>query len=209
MNRTQYRLLQRTALSLVPLVFLLLAPGSLTAQQGLGFGYSFGYQSVGGDYGDALNGGIEADFAMGYTKGRLRYGAGANWASLAMEEPFQDESWSNVSFHFGLAFFPRAEGAVRPFIEGRMVGRRLRPENGFLGGVPAEGEENTSPVRVFGVSGTAIAGVEIGMTRRSWARLAAYWGRIDTADAELGDIGMGTLNSGTISGFRVGIFWTP
>jgi len=195
--------------SLVPLVPLM--PGALTAQQGLGFEGAFGYQAVGGDYGDALKGGIDGEFVIVYTRNRLRYGVGVDWASYTMEEPNDDRSWSNVAFHLGLAYFILGDdGAVRPFVEGRMVGRRLRPEGEhFGGGTPEEPGENTSPIRVFGISGAALAGVEIGLTRRSWVKLAGYWGNINTDNAELGEVDLGTFNTGSVAGFRVGIFWTP
>ena len=214
MNRCQCRSLPSAPRSVGPLMvgllLLVLAPGSLAAQQGLGFEVTFGYQGLSGDYGDVLKGGIDSEFVLAYTRGRLRYGLGANWASYDMEAPNEDESWSNIASHLGLAFYLLAEGRVRPFIEARVVGRRLRPENHFLGGQedPEEPGENTSPIRVFGVSGAAVAGVEIGLSRRSWAKLAGYAGTINTESADLGDINLGAVDSGRVFGFRVGIFWT-
>ena len=198
MNRTQSRSLRGTTLSVVALVLVLLVSGSLTAQQGLGFEFSFGYQSVNGEYGDVLTGGVDADFSLVYTHGKLRYGIGSNWASYGVAvEGFQKESWSNITSHLGLAYFPLAdEKRLRPFIEVRLEGRRLRPEN-------------TSEIRVFGVGGAALVGVEIGLSRRSWAKVAGYWGVINTQDAELGHINLGTVDSGNVIGFRVGLVWIP
>ena len=215
LNQTQLRLLQGTRLSVVPLVFVLLASGSATAQQGLGFDFSFGHQWVGGDYGDVLKGGVDAEFAVLYTHRRLRYGFGSNWASYGVAvEGFQKESWSNITSHLGLAYFPLAdEKRLRPFIEVRLEGRRLRPEGDHLPPeVPPEDPEdgeNTSEIRVFGVGGATLVGVEIGMWRGAWAKVAGYWGVINTEDAELGDINLGTVDSGSVAGFRVGIVWTP
>ena len=149
------------------LLFGLLPSGSLMAQQGLGFEGSFGYQSLNGEYGDILKGGVDAEFSMVYTHNRLRYGIGMDWASYQMEEPFEKESWSNVAGHLALSFFPFAGGGgrVRPWIEIRTVGRRLRPEGDFLGGghePPDKEGENISPIRVFGMSGAACCG------RRDW-----------------------------------------
>ena len=192
----------------------LVAPGSLAAQQGLGFEASFGYQSVNGEYGDILKGGVDGEFSVVYTNGRLRYGIGLDWASYRMVEPFEKESWSNVAGHLALSFFPFAEGGgrVRPWIEIRTVGRRLRPEGDFLGGghaPPDEEGENISPIRVFGMSGAAVAGVEIGLTRRSWLKLGGYLSTVNTENAELGEIDLGTVDSGSIIGFRLGLFWIP
>ena len=215
MNRTQSRSLRGTTLSVVPLVFALLASGSLTAQQGLGFEVLFGHQWVNGGYGDVLTGGVDADFSMVYTHNKLRYGIGSNWASYGVAvEGFQKESWSNITRHLGLAYFPLAdEKRLRPFIEVRLEGRRLRPEGDHLPPEdppedPDEGE-NTSEIRVFGVGGAALVGVEIGLSRRSWAKVAGYWGVINTQDAELGDINLGTVDSGNVVGFRVGLVWIP
>ena len=78
MNLTQSRALRGTTLSVLLLLFVLLTSGSATAQQGLGFEFSFGYQSVNGGYGDVLTGGVDADFSLVYTHGKLRYGIGSN-----------------------------------------------------------------------------------------------------------------------------------
>ena len=213
MNRTQARCLPGTMLPVLPLLLALLAPCSLNAQQGLGFEFSFGHQSVGGDYGEVLTGGVDAEFVLMYTHNKLRYGIGSNWASYGVVEPFQKESWSNIASHLGLAFFPLAEKRVSPFIEVRLVGRRLRPEGDHLAEEDPEEEpdegENTSEIRVFGMSGSALAGVEVRLSRRSWAKVAGYWGTINTENAELGDINLGTVDSGSVYGFRVGLVWTP
>jgi hypothetical protein len=74
---------------------------------------------------------------------------------------------------------------------------------------PPEEGENTSDIRVFGMAAAAVAGVEVGITRRSWLRVAGYLGDINTSNAELGDIDLGTVDSGQVYGFRVGLFWVP
>jgi len=188
--------------------------GSLAAQQGLGFEGSIGYQSLNGEYGDVLKGGVDGEFSIVWTRSKLRYGIGLDWASYQMVEPFEKESWSNVAGHLALSFFPFAEGGgrVRPWIEIRTVARRLRPEGDFLGGghaPPDEEGENISPIRVFGMSGAAVAGVEIGLTRRSWLKLGGYLSTINTENAELGEIDLGTVDSGSIIGFRLGLLWIP
>ena len=209
-NRTQACLLRRTTLSFVPLVLILLAAGPLTAQQGIGFESSFGYQSLSGEYGDVLKGGVDAEFAVVWTRTRFRYGIGIDWASYHAEAPFEGESWSNIVSYFGVTFFPWPETRLRPFIQLRAEGRRLRPEGDHLTDEePPEEGENTSDIRVFGMAAGAVAGVEIGMTRRSWLRLAGYLGDINTDEAELGDIDLGTVDSGRVYGFRVGLFWIP
>jgi hypothetical protein len=219
MNLLGYGSLPRAPRTVGPLMvglllLVLLASGSLTAQQGLGFEASFGYQSVNGEYGDILEGGVDGEFSVLYTRNKLRYGIGMDWASYHMVEPFEKESWSNVAGHLALSFFPFAEGGgrVRPFIEVRAVGRRLRPEGDFLGGghaPPDEEGENISPIRVFGMSGAALAGIEIGLTDRSWLKLGGYLSTINTENAELGEIDLGTVDSGSILGFRLGLLWIP
>ena len=210
MNRTRCRLLHGTTLWVVPLVVTLLAAGSLTAQQGIGFESSVGYQSLSGEYGDVLKGGVDAELSVVWTRTRVRYGLGIDWASYDQEAPFENESWSNIVSFFGLTFFPFPETRLRPFIQLRAEGRRLRPEGDHLTDEePPEEGENTSDIRVFGMSGGAVAGVEIGITRRSWLRVAGYLGNINTENAELGDIDLGTVDSGRVYGFRVGLFWIP
>ena len=64
MNRTRSRLIQGTTLWVVSLTCLLLTSDPVTAQQGLGFEGFFGYQSVNGDYGEVLKGGVDAEFSI-------------------------------------------------------------------------------------------------------------------------------------------------
>ncbi len=210
MNRTRCRLLHGTTLWVVPLVVTLLAAGSLTAQQGIGFESSVGYQSLSGEYGDVLKGGVDAELSVVWTRTRVRYGLGIDWASYDQEAPFENESWSNIVSFFGLTFFPFPETRLRPFIQLRAEGRRLRPEGDHLTDEePPEEGENTSDIRVFGMAAGVVGGVEIGMTRRSWLRVAGYLGDINTENADLGDIDLGTVDSGRVYGFRVGLFWVP
>ena len=210
MNRRHFRLLHGTTLWVAPLVFTMLTVGSLTAQQGIGFESSVGYQSLSGEYGDVLKGGIDAELSVVWTRTRVRYGLGIDWASYDQEAPFENESWSNIVSFFGLTFFPFPETRLRPFIQLRAEGRRLRPEGDHLTDEePPEEGENTSDIRVFGMAAGVVGGVEIGMTRRSWLRVAGYLGDINTENADLGDIDLGTVDSGRVYGFRVGLFWVP
>jgi len=205
-------LLHRTTLWVAPLVFSVLTVGSLTAQQGIGFESSVGYQSLSGEYGDVLKGGVDAELSVVWTRTRFRYGIGMDWASYHMEEPNEKESWSNIVAHFGVTFFPLPASRLRPFIQLRAEGRRLRPEGDFLGGghaPPDEEGENISPIRVFGMAGGLVGGVEVGITQRSWLRVAGYLGTINTENAELGEIDAGTVDSGGVVGFRVGLFFIP
>jgi len=212
-NRTQFRLLQGTTLWVVPLVLTLLASGSLTAQQGLGFETSLGYQWVGGDgstsYGEFLDGGVDGEFLLVYTRGKLRFGLGADWASYGMNAPNEAESWSNIASSLGVAFFP-FEGRISPFVEVRLVNRRLRPEGDFLSDLlPEEEGENTSDIRVDGVTGALLLGVDIRMTDRWWVKVSSYASKIATSDVVLDEINLGTVDTGNVLGFRVGLFWTP
>ena len=213
MNHMQFRLLQGTTLWTVPLVLTLLTSGSLTAQQGLGFEASLGYQWVTGggstSYGEFLDGGVDGEFVLVYTRGKLRYGIGADWASYGMNAPNEAESWSNIASHLGVAFFP-FEGRISPFVEVRLVNRRLRPEGDFLADAPPDEEgENSSDIRVDGVTGALLLGVDIRMTDRWWAKVSGYASKIATSDVVLDEINLGTVDTGNVLGLRVGLFWTP
>lgn len=213
MNRMRSNLLQRATLSVAPFALILLASGSLTAQQGLGFEASLGYQWVTGggssSYGKFLDGGVDGEFVLVYTRGKLRYGLGSDWASYGMNAPNEAESWSNIASHLGVAFFP-FEGRISPFVEVRLVNRRLRPEGDFLTDVlPPEEGENTSDIRVDGVTGAFLLGVDIRMTDRWWAKVSGYASKIATSDVVLDEINLGTVDTGNVLGFRVGLFWTP
>ena len=192
-------------------MFILLTSDPLSAQQeqGIGFESSVGYQGLNGEYGEVLKGGIDAEFSVVWTQNRLRYGIGMDWASYHMQEPYEKESWSNVAVHAALSFFPMGHQRISPWIELRLVGRRLRPEDGFLGGEePDEEGENTSP-RVFGTSGAGLAGVEIALTRRAWLKVGGYLSTINTSNVDLEEIDRDPVDSGSILGFRVGLFWIP
>jgi len=185
-------------------------PALAQDQQGFGFEAAFGYEGLSGEYGEVLKGGVNFEYSLAYSREHVRYLLGINWASYQMEAPNEEESWSNVATHLGVAYFFRPGAPIRPFFGLRLVARRLRPEGDFLGGVPAEGEhegENTSPVRVFGVSGAANAGFEVRLSARSALQLSGYWGTINTADAELGEIDLETVNEGQIWGLRIGLAW--
>ena len=75
-------------------------------------------------------------------------------------------------------------------------------------GEPDEEGENTA-FRVFGASGAALLGLEIPVSRRVALDVAAYVSSVNTENAELGDIDLGTVNSGGLWGFRFGLFWVP
>jgi len=213
-------LLPKAILSVAPIALILLASGPLTAQQGFGFEASLGYQWVSGggssSYGKFLDGGVDGEFVAVYTRGKLRYGIGANWASYGMNAPNEAESWSNIASHLGVAFFP-FERRISPFVEVRLVNRRLRPEGDFLtdllppeeGELPPEEGENTSDIRVDGVTGAFLLGVDIRMTDRWWVKVSSYASKIATTDVVLDEINLGTVDTGNVLGFRVGLFWTP
>jgi len=199
-----------TTLWVAPLICILLASTSLTAQQGIGFESSFGYQSLSGEYGDVLKGGVDAEFSVVWTRTKFRYGIGMDWASYHQEPPFGSESWSNIVSFFGVTFFPWPETRLRPFIQLRAEGRRLRPEGDHLTEVePPEEGENTSEIRVDGWSGAFLLGADVRMTDRWWAKVAGYYSKISTQSADLGEIDLGTFDAGNVVGLRVGLFWTP
>lgn len=188
---------------------MIATPAHAQDRQGFGFEALFGYEGVGGEYGAALDGGVNFEYSIAYSREHIRYLVGIDWASYDMHPPNEEESWSNVATHIGAEYFFLPGSSFRPFLGARIVGRRLRPEGEFLGGVPPEGgeDENTSPIRVFGVSAAANAGFELRLSARSALHVAGYFGNIDTEDAELGEIDLETLNEGTIWGLRIGLAW--
>ena len=69
--------------------------------------------------------------------------------------------------------------------------------------------ENRSDSRGDGVTGDVWLGVDIRMTDRWWAKVSADESRIATSDVVLDEINLGTVDTGNVLGFRVGLFWTP
>lgn len=181
------------------------------AQEGFGFVWLFGYRSVGGDYGQILDGGASAEFDIFYQHNSLRYGGGVNYASYQMAEPYDSlESWSSLEAHVSFTYLFRNRSSFLPYVQLRGVFTRLRPRDAAFATdtVPPEpGESLTDPVSGF--SGAVVAGAEIRLTSGLALDLSALFTRLNTGDPNLSAIGLEPLSSGTAWAGRAGVVWRP
>ncbi len=194
------------------LVLVLVGPRSAAAQRsGLGFDIKLGYSSLGGEYGQVLEDGIDGEFNIYYGLERLRLGWGINLVSYGMAQPAEDfDSWSQVGLQWSVAYPFRSGAAMQPYVEGRLTWDRLRPEDHEEGFSDPEEEEEEDPhPRVSGWGGTAVAGVFASLTETVLLDLSARYGIFSTAEADLEYLNQPNIASGNRWGVRLGIVWYP
>ncbi len=198
----------RTSLSSRILVLLacgLLCLVSRAAAQedSFGFRFAFGWQELGGDIGDPFDGAVDAEFSILVPVSVLRVGAGANWASFA--QTGADASWSQVRFH-GLVGVPfRLSERVHPYIEGRWTFRHMRPEDDrFFGGE----DELLRDFKATGHGLEGVAGVALFLSPRVALDLSAAMGSFGVSP-DLGEEGLGPLDSGSSWRLHAGVSWFP
>lgn len=195
------------ALTLVAL--LVLAARPLAAQsRGFGFDFKMGYSALGGEWGDVLDDGVEAEMNLFYGMERVRVGGGVNLVSYGLLDPTDDvDSASQVGLHVGVAYpFPRWR-RLQPYVEARLTWDRLRPEGHEEGFPPPEEEgENTGP-QASGFGGTAVAGVFVGITERLFAEFSGRYGSFKTSISNLDYLDAPEVASATRWGLRAGLVW--
>jgi hypothetical protein len=173
------------------------------AQDGTHFRFGFGWQDMGGDLGDVYDGAVDAEFSIIYPVKAVRLGGGANWVSFAMDD--FDESWSQTRFHLLVGYPFQLSERLRPYVEGRWVFRRLRPEDDRFYG----GEEEL--LRDFSSTGNGLEGVlgtEIILNRAAAIDVAVAGGNVSISP-DLSDEGLGEVDSGFAWRVHVGLSWFP
>ena len=178
-------------------------PRALAAQTGPGFRFAFGWQDVAGDMGDVLDGAVDSEFSIMYPVKAVRLGAGANWVSFAMDE--FEESWSQVRLHFLVGYPFQVTERLRPYIEGRAVYRRLRPEGDRYFGGP---EVLLGDFKASGTSVEGVFGTEFILWPRASIDVSAAINR-DSDSPHLSEEGLGAIDSGMAWRFHVGVAWFP
>ncbi len=183
----------------------LVLPASAMAQTGLGFRYAMGWQDVSGDYGTIFDGATDADFTILYGLSKVRLGGGANFVSFAMDD-VNDETWSQITGHFLVAYPFQIVPSVGAYVEGRMVFRRLRPEGTRYS---HEGEEEILSDFVVSASGfEGVAGLEVPLDPRWAFEVSASFSRF-TTDMDVSSQGLGPIDSGGTWRVHAGITWFP
>ena len=91
------------------------------AQDGLGFRTTLGFEGVGGDYGEVLDGHVVGDLDILYGLRRVRLGGGFSWVSFPMDPPYEDATWSSVQAHAIVAYPFSLGSRLRAYLEGRLT----------------------------------------------------------------------------------------
>jgi len=191
-------------LALAVLFGLVCVPVASEAQQGLAFRFSGGWQDVGGDYGEVLDGHVDAEFTILYALQSIRLGAGSNWVSFAMDD-HDDESWNQIKGYALIAVPFSLGSSVGAYVEGRLTFRRLRPE----GKRYFDEEEEFEELSDFVAAGNGlevVAGLEIPLGT-GWALdLSGAFGRFGTG-TDLSSQGFGPIDSGSTWRLHAGFLW--
>jgi hypothetical protein len=185
------------------------APGSAQLR-GLGFDLKMGYSALGGEYGDALDDGVDAELNVYYGLEHLRLGWGVNLVSYGFVEAEEDaevDSASQVGMQFSVAYPFHLSPRFKPYVEARLTWDRFRGEGHVEGFPPPEDEgENTTPT-ASGWGGTAVAGVFVGITETLFADFSGRWGRFSTTLSDFSYVGAPDVADGTRWGVRTGLVW--
>ena len=169
-----------------------------------------GYSEIGGDWGDVLRDGTDAEFNVYFGLERLRLGWGVNFVSYDLPVRVGEvDSGSQVGMQWSVAYPLLRDGWLRPYVEGRLTWDRFRAER-HVEGFPDEEEEgeNNAP-RYAGWGVTVVAGVFIPIAGRVLGDFSARYGRFETSEADLGYLGLPVVSSGNRWGVRLGLVWYP
>lgn len=187
------------------LVTLLLSAAPAAAQEALGFRFGMGGQTIGGELGEALDSGVDAEFDILWALERVRLGVGFNWVSVTMDD-IDDQSWSKVAGHLLLAW-PFRVGPARSYVEGRFTWRRLRPEDDrfFMEEVA---EEELRDFVSSGIGAGAVVGVEIPLGEATFLDLSLGYDAFGLSP-NLTEEGLGPIDSGSMVRLHLGVTWFP
>ncbi len=184
----------------------------LRAQNGVVFGFQFGYKEMGGDLGKILDGGIVGEYDFGYQSGKFRYGIAFNLASLDVAG--FDESVSQVGGNLYATWLIKRDTRVLPYLQLRLGGVRYRPEGDTFAPpdtanseVDEEGENAADPVNGF--EGSLLAGGEYKLSQKFAIDLSAGFSFISTEEVDLSAIGLEPVKRGTAWTARLGVRWNP
>ena len=178
---------------------------------GFGFQWQIGYKQAGGGYADLINDGIDADINIFYDLDKLRIGAGGNFVSFDVQEPFEEEGISSVELHAFVGYhFLR--GPFQPYVQGRGTWTRFGKEGHTFSIEPPDPEdpEGENPAeRRSGFGFGVVAGAEYRVWRTVGFEANVSYDRFSTDDLDLSDFGFAVVSDGTKWGVRVGINWYP
>jgi opacity protein-like surface antigen len=184
----------------------------LRAQNGIVFGFQFGYKGMAGDLGQILDGGIVGEYNFAYQAGKFRYGIAFNLVSLDVTG--FDESVSQVGAGLYATWLIKRDTRVLPYLQVRVGGVRFRPEGDTFAPPDTANaevdEEGENPAdRVDGFEGSLLAGAEFAVSKKFAIDLSAGYSFISTEEVDLSAIGLEPVKRGSAWTARLGVRWNP
>ncbi len=200
-------MIRRAGLSLVLAVaFLATTATALPAQSKFDFEATLGYANTGGGYADIMDGAIPAEAVVYYGAGAVKAIFAANVASFGLVPAYDGQHWWKVGFSLGVSWFWSTSSKFQPFVQGRVGRVNLKPEGEGFGRV---GDSFPSIDRIKGWEGAVAAGAHLWVTPKFGFTASGLFSSYSTGDADLSDVGLASINSGSGVGFRFGFVFKP
>ncbi|MCZ6755779.1 MAG: hypothetical protein O7E49_10750 [Gemmatimonadetes bacterium] len=180
--------------------------GVAEAQSKFGFEATVGYANTGGGYGALMDDAIPAEAIITYGTGNLKVGFVGNVASFTLVPTYDGQTWWKVGFAGSVTWFYSTSSKFRPFVHARAGIINLKPEGAGFGRV---GDSFPSIDRIFGWEGGVAAGAELWVTPKFGFTASGLFSSYNTNDADLSDVGLEPISSGSGVGFRFGFVFRP
>ncbi len=179
---------------------------AVLAQSKFGFEATLGYVNTGGGYATVMDDGIAGEAIITYGTGDLKVGFVGNVASYTLVSAYDGQHWWKVGFAGSLTWFASTTSNFRPFVHARVGIINLKPEGEGFG---REGDSFPSIDKIFGWEGGVAAGAELWVAPKFGFTVSGLFTSYSTDDADLSDVGLASINSGSGVGFRFGFVFKP
>ncbi len=200
-------MIRRAGLTLVLTVALFATTATaLLAQSKFDFEANLGYANTGGGYADIMDGAIPAEAVVYYGSGAVKATFAANVASFGLVSAYGEQHWWKVGFSAGVTWFGSTSSKLRPFVQARVGRVNLKPEGEGFGRV---GDSFPSIDRIKGWEGSVAAGAHLWVTPKFGFTASGLFSSYSTGDADLSDVGLEAISSGSGAGFRFGFVFKP
>ena len=197
----------RVGLSLILVVAV--TPASvrpLSAQSRFGFEATLGFAGAGGDFGELMESGVPAEAIISYQSGQVRIGFMGNVVSYGLVSPYDEQHWWKVGLGGTVAWVAPTSGKIKPFVQGRITRVTVKPEGTGFG---RAGDSFPSFDKAKGWEGGLAAGAEYWITPLFGFTLSGIFTSFETSDANMSDVSLPNIRSGTTLGARFGFVFKP
>jgi len=211
------------------------SPSPLEAQQPywIGFRGDLGAEVPNGSAGSLFQGNIRGEFSLLFQPGPFPpfyLGVGAGWVTYHLESAFQRmcdtplqeedpleiscEPWNYIGFHLILGAYLDRWLPLPAYVEGRVVGRRLRPMERRFWAINSDDYIKDRPYPEYdGFGVEAAAGLRKSLTTsgKTYFDLSARIGQFIPGDVEFDDLfaHLPRVKGGWILGLQIGLVWFP